>query len=96
MGSDPSAHFLGVYLHVVSAVVTFLQTRSIISDYDRCLQIGGDFDDNPCKRSWGSLHPGGFNIVMCDGSTQFISESIDIFLFGAMSTIGGGEVVQPY
>jgi prepilin-type N-terminal cleavage/methylation domain-containing protein/prepilin-type processing-associated H-X9-DG protein len=74
--------------------LTFLQTRSIISDYGRCEQIGGPFSDDPCKRSWGSLHPGGFNVAMCDGSIQFLSESIDIFLFGAMSTIAAGEVVQ--
>jgi prepilin-type N-terminal cleavage/methylation domain-containing protein/prepilin-type processing-associated H-X9-DG protein len=73
--------------------VTFLQTRSIISDYSRCEQIGGDFGDDPCKRSWGSLHSGGFNIVMCDGSSQFISDAVDIFLFGAMSTIAGGEII---
>jgi prepilin-type N-terminal cleavage/methylation domain-containing protein len=76
--------------------LTFLQTRSIISDYDRCVQINGPFDTDPCKRSWGSLHPGGLSAAMCDGSVQFISESIDIFLFGAMSTIAGGEVLpQP-
>jgi prepilin-type N-terminal cleavage/methylation domain-containing protein len=74
--------------------VTFLQTRSIISDYDRCLAIGGSFGDDPCKRSWGSLHPGGLVAAMCDGSVSFVSESIDIFLFGGMSTIAGGEV-QP-
>jgi len=73
--------------------LTFLQTRSIISDYDRCLAIGGPFDDNPCKRSWGSLHPAGFSVAMCDGSVSFISEAIDIFLFGAMSTVAGGEVL---
>jgi prepilin-type N-terminal cleavage/methylation domain-containing protein len=75
--------------------LTFLQTRSIISDYDRCLQINGPFGDDPCKRSWGSLHPGGFTIALCDGSCRFISESIDIFLFGGMSTVAGGEVIQP-
>jgi prepilin-type N-terminal cleavage/methylation domain-containing protein/prepilin-type processing-associated H-X9-DG protein len=74
--------------------VTFLQTRSIISDYDRCLQIDGDFGDNPCKRSWGSLHPGGLNIAMCDGSLQFIPESIDVFVLGAISTIAGEETLQ--
>jgi prepilin-type N-terminal cleavage/methylation domain-containing protein len=73
--------------------LTFLQTRSIISDYDRCLKIGGQFGDDPCKRSWGSLHPDGLSIVLCDGSTRYISESIDIFLFGAMSTIAGGEIL---
>jgi prepilin-type N-terminal cleavage/methylation domain-containing protein/prepilin-type processing-associated H-X9-DG protein len=74
--------------------LTFLQTRSIISDYDRCIAIGGSFGNDPCKRSWGSLHAGGFNTAMCDGSVQFTSESIDIFVFGAMSTIASGEVVQ--
>jgi len=74
--------------------LTFLQTRSIISDYTRCRQIGGAFGEDPCKRSWGSLHPSGFNVAMCDGSVQFISDSIDIFLFGAMSTIAGGEVLK--
>jgi prepilin-type N-terminal cleavage/methylation domain-containing protein len=74
--------------------LTFLQTRSIISDYDRCLQVGGAFGDDPCKRSWGSLHAGGFTIALCDGSCRYIPESIDIFLFGAMSTIANGEVIQ--
>ena len=69
--------------------LTFLQTRSIINDYARCVQIGGWQDENPCKRSWGSLHTGGLHIALCDGSVQFISESIDIFMFGGMSTIAG-------
>jgi prepilin-type N-terminal cleavage/methylation domain-containing protein/prepilin-type processing-associated H-X9-DG protein len=73
--------------------VTFQQTRSIINDYARCMEIGGGDDENVCKRSWGSLHPSGFNVTMCDGSVQFISESIDIFLFGAMSTIANGEII---
>jgi prepilin-type N-terminal cleavage/methylation domain-containing protein/prepilin-type processing-associated H-X9-DG protein len=77
--------------------VTFLRTHSIINDYSRCLVIdGGDTSDNTCKRSWGSLHTGGFNVAMCDASVQFISESIDIFVFGMMSTIANGEVIpQP-
>jgi len=73
--------------------LTFLQTRSIISDYTRCILIGGDFNDDVCKRSWGSLHPGGLNIAMCDGSVQFIPDSIDIFVLGAMSTIANGEII---
>ncbi|MEO2047178.1 MAG: DUF1559 domain-containing protein [Pirellulales bacterium] len=71
--------------------LTFHQTRSIINDYDRCLAIPGAFGANPCKRSWGSLHPNGLNIVFCDGAVQYISDSIDIFIFGNISTIAGGE-----
>ena len=50
-------------------------------------------NDNVCKRGWGSLHPGGFNVTMCDGSVQFISESIDVFMYGALSTIANGETI---
>jgi prepilin-type processing-associated H-X9-DG protein len=57
------------------------------------VEIGGGDDENACKRSWGSLHPSGFNVTMCDGSVQFISESIDIFVFGMMSTIANGEII---
>jgi prepilin-type processing-associated H-X9-DG protein len=44
---------------------------------------------------WGfrSLHPGGVNVVMADGSVQFISNSIDRRQFAAMSTYAGGEQV---
>lgn len=73
--------------------LTFQESKSIINDYSRCELIPSIFEDNPCKRSWGSLHSGGFNIVMCDGSGQFISESIDVFVFGAMSTIANGEII---
>ncbi len=72
---------------------TFLQSRSIINDYDRCRSIRGAFGDNPCKRSWGSLHAAGLNVAMCDGTVQFISEAIDIFVFAAMSTIANGETI---
>lgn len=71
--------------------VTFLRSSTITNDYARCMEIGEG--DNVCKRGWGSLHPGGFNVTMCDGSVQFISESIDVFMYGSLSTIGNGETV---
>ena len=74
--------------------VTFQQSRTITNDYARCMEIGGDSNDNVCKRGWGSLHPGGFNVTMCDGSVQFVSESVDVFLYGALSTIANGETTK--
>jgi len=38
-----------------------------------------------------SLHPGGINVAMADGSVQFVSNNIDRFVFVAMSTPAGGE-----
>jgi prepilin-type N-terminal cleavage/methylation domain-containing protein len=44
-----------------------------------------------CKRSWWSMHPGGMNIVLCDGSSDFMSFDIDLRRFAAMGSIAGGE-----
>jgi len=41
-----------------------------------------------------SVHPGGANAGFCDGSVQFISDSIDQKVFEAMATRNGGEVVN--
>jgi prepilin-type N-terminal cleavage/methylation domain-containing protein len=56
--------------------------------YDRCTPSGS----NQCKRGWGSFHPGGLQFAVADGSVQFVPETIDIFLFCNLSTIGGEEV----
>jgi prepilin-type N-terminal cleavage/methylation domain-containing protein/prepilin-type processing-associated H-X9-DG protein len=37
--------------------------------------------------AYSSYHPGGANVVLCDGSVQFISQSVDIQLFMGLATI---------
>jgi prepilin-type N-terminal cleavage/methylation domain-containing protein len=69
------------------------QTRQLLGDYDGCTAIGGAGDDNPCKRGWGSFHTGIVNFVLADGSVRAVSTNIDIFLFAALATIAGGEVI---
>ncbi len=48
-------------------------------------------------RTWwaaaGSLHTGGCNFVMGDGSVRFVREAVDAATLEASCTIGGGEVV---
>lgn len=39
-----------------------------------------------------SRHPGGVNVLMCDSSVQFVTESIDTATFRALGTTQGGEV----
>jgi len=38
-----------------------------------------------------SMHPGGVNVSMADGSLRFVSDTIDLKTWQAMSTINGGE-----
>ncbi len=41
-----------------------------------------------------SDHPNGGLFLLCDGSVQFINDSIDMSVYTALSTIQGGESVQ--
>ncbi|RUL86268.1 DUF1559 domain-containing protein [Tautonia sociabilis] len=41
-----------------------------------------------------SLHPGGANFAMCDGSVRFIKESIALPIYQAVSTRAQGEVIS--
>ncbi|HOM15867.1 MAG TPA: DUF1559 domain-containing protein [Thermoguttaceae bacterium] len=57
------------------------------------------FDYTPNSYRWNpwhanSFHPGGVNCLFADGSVRFISDSIDLATFKAISTINGGEVVD--
>jgi prepilin-type processing-associated H-X9-DG protein len=41
-----------------------------------------------------SRHPGGVNVIMADGSMQFVTNDIALATWRAMGTINGAEVVQ--
>jgi prepilin-type N-terminal cleavage/methylation domain-containing protein/prepilin-type processing-associated H-X9-DG protein len=41
-----------------------------------------------------SKHPGGVNAGMCDGSVRFIKNSVNIYIFQALASAKGGEVVS--
>ncbi len=43
-----------------------------------------------------SRHPGGVGTLMCDGSAQFINDSIAIETWRGLATIAGGEVLGEY
>ena len=57
--------------------------------------FGPDRIDNPCAAMhYWSLHSGGGNWLMGDGSVRFFANRIDPRLLQAMSTRNGEEVVQ--
>jgi prepilin-type N-terminal cleavage/methylation domain-containing protein/prepilin-type processing-associated H-X9-DG protein len=41
-----------------------------------------------------SRHPGGVNASMCDGSTRFVTNNVDLFTWVASSSIGAGDRVN--
>jgi prepilin-type N-terminal cleavage/methylation domain-containing protein/prepilin-type processing-associated H-X9-DG protein len=41
-----------------------------------------------------SYHPGGVNVLFCDGSVRFIKDSINYQTWRALGTIGSGEVIS--
>jgi prepilin-type processing-associated H-X9-DG protein len=47
---------------------------------------------NDRVREFASLHPGGANFLLADGSVRFIREDIDFRAYQALSSIQGGEV----
>ena len=70
----------------------FIETRTFLNDFDKCVAIGGAGAEDPCKRSFASFHSGGQQVALCDGSTRFISKTIDMLIWVNMGSIGGGEV----
>jgi prepilin-type N-terminal cleavage/methylation domain-containing protein/prepilin-type processing-associated H-X9-DG protein len=71
----------------------YFATTSIYSHTKRPNDPVGDCTDaNAGHITARSAHSGGVNVALCDGSVQFIRDSIDIRAWRAMGTRGGGEV----
>jgi prepilin-type N-terminal cleavage/methylation domain-containing protein len=73
--------------------------------YDQNFSINSDYQNNTCTPvlankgktyAWvfNSLHPGGGQFVMCDGSTQFITQSVDYLTLARLAYIHDGQPVQ--
>jgi prepilin-type processing-associated H-X9-DG protein len=56
-----------------------------------------DVDGNKLVSCFRSSHPaGGGNFLMADGAVRFVSESIDLAIFHALSTINKGDGVGDF
>jgi prepilin-type processing-associated H-X9-DG protein len=71
-----------------------LESRLYLPDYDLCRSIPGVDGENACKRGLGSLHPGGINFTLADGSVRLIPTTADVQVLAALATIQRGESVQ--
>jgi prepilin-type N-terminal cleavage/methylation domain-containing protein/prepilin-type processing-associated H-X9-DG protein len=68
----------------------------LLPDFDNCSQQEANPAKSACKRGWSSLHLGGINFVMCDGSVRTVSRTIDMRLLEGLATIAGGEVTSGF
>jgi prepilin-type processing-associated H-X9-DG protein len=71
-----------------------------LNPFPRGVQVSEKFlPGNPCGntddriREFASLHPGGANFLMADGSIHFVAQTIDFRVYQALSTIQGAEVI---
>jgi prepilin-type N-terminal cleavage/methylation domain-containing protein/prepilin-type processing-associated H-X9-DG protein len=49
---------------------------------------------NPAWKAARSNHPGGVNVLFCDGHVQFIKDSVNLVTWRGLSTRSGGEVLS--
>ncbi len=56
-----------------------------------CTPVTEELDKTFAARS---EHPGGVVAALCDGSVKFFKESIDVFVWRALTTSNGGEIVS--
>ncbi len=49
-----------------------------------------------CNNNWGiyAFHVGGANILLCDGSVQFVGKTLDREIFAGIVTKAGGEIIS--
>jgi prepilin-type N-terminal cleavage/methylation domain-containing protein/prepilin-type processing-associated H-X9-DG protein len=79
---------------------TVEQPRVFLAEYHKCTATGEtgavgqpntSSGHKVCKRAWWSMHPGGMNVAMCDGSGDFLSFDTDLRRFAAIGSIAGDE-----
>jgi len=49
---------------------------------------------NPAIKTARSNHPGGVNVLMCDGHVQFVKDSVSLPTWRGLATRAGGEVIS--
>lgn len=68
------------------------------NDYVSCHAPLNYFPKPPSPRDWPNVmsfrsrHPGGAHFGLADGSTRFVQQSIEHFLYRSLSTKAGGEL----
>lgn len=84
-------HFNGVTATCAIPLNVRAQCRNTGNRVADLQQCWGDWPNN---YSFMSMHPGGGQFALADGSVRFVSETIELFTYRALATISNGESVQ--
>jgi prepilin-type N-terminal cleavage/methylation domain-containing protein/prepilin-type processing-associated H-X9-DG protein len=86
----PPAGVTGPYTPNTTANDILYHCTNLPNQNRPCEQNTTQTHDSAASRS---MHPGGVNVLLCDGSTRFVSDSISPTTWAALATISGGEVL---
>ncbi len=88
----------GIFWEVGSLGMTMFNTiappNSAQYNWGDCRYTGGGYPNDATFANANSLHPGGVNVLMADGSCRFVKNSINMYTWWAMGTKANGEVIS--
>jgi prepilin-type N-terminal cleavage/methylation domain-containing protein/prepilin-type processing-associated H-X9-DG protein len=88
----------GIFWEVGSLGMTMFNTivapNSTQYNWGDCRYTGGGYPNDATFANANSLHPGGVNVLMADGSVRFVKSSINQATWWALGTRANGEVVS--
>jgi prepilin-type N-terminal cleavage/methylation domain-containing protein/prepilin-type processing-associated H-X9-DG protein len=88
----------GIFWEVGSLGMTMFNTivtpNSQNYPWGDCRCTGGGYPNDATFANTSSLHPGGVNVMMADGSVRFVKSTISQNIWWALGTRANGEVVS--
>ena len=91
-------NFRGVFWEIGSVGMTLFNTvvppSSTQYQWGNCRTTNGGFPNDATFANANSAHPGGVNTLMADGSVRFVKSSIAQYIWWALGTRQGGEVLS--
>jgi prepilin-type N-terminal cleavage/methylation domain-containing protein/prepilin-type processing-associated H-X9-DG protein len=88
----------GIFWEVGSLGMTMFNTiappNSSQYNWGACRFTGGGYPNDATFANANSLHPGGVNVLMADGSVRFIKNSINQYTWWSLGTRANGEVIS--
>ncbi|MGP0067227.1 MAG: DUF1559 domain-containing protein [Isosphaeraceae bacterium] len=90
--------FRGIFWEIGSLGMTMFNTivtpNSTQYNWGDCRYTGGGYPNDATFANVNSLHPGGVNVLMADGSVRFVKNSINQATWWALGTRMNGEVIS--